>query len=200
MLVFLIVSIFVLSALALPARAAVELRADVLKNDGYIALKLFGAKVFRAKLRFENDPEEHNNSIVLKSGKKRDEIHLNADKEDKKSVVALLNHPSLENLKIHSLDLTLRVGKADDAFFTTVALGTVKVALFSFLGYLKSRYGTHIRESFLPEYNADEFTASARGIISISIADIIISYAYDGIKRIAKKFKTEDKKIDSRTH
>jgi hypothetical protein len=193
MLGFLILSIFALSIAAMPLRAVVTLRADALKNDGCIALRIFGIDVFGAKIRFESDPGEHNNSIILKRGKKRGEIHLNADKKDKKSVVALLNHPSLENLKIYSLDVSLRVGKSDDAFFTTVALGTVKVALFSLLGYLKSRYGTHIRESFLPEYNADEFTASARGIISISIADIITSGIY--AKFVSKKTKkyAEDK-------
>ena len=189
----------ILTVLGTPIRAGAEGHVDFFDNDGYFALLLFGHKIFDGKIRFESNDIKHNN-LILHTGKKEkeSEIHLNADKKDEKSIANMKMPPIMKYLLIERIGFDVRIGKRDDAFFTTMLLGGVKIILFSALAFVKSLYpSVKINEKFSPEFNEDKLNADFFGIISISIADIIISLISSKIFAKKKKRTREVIKIDS---
>lgn len=199
MLVFLVTAILILTVIGTPIRAGVEGHADFFETDGFFALRLFGYKIYGGEIRFESNDVKHNN-LIIHSGKKQkeSEIHLNADKKDEKSIMNMKMPPIMKYLLIEKLGFHVRIGKRDDAFFTTMLLGGVKIFLYSALAFVKSRYpSVKIEERFSPEFNDDKLNADFFGIISVSIADIIISLAVSKLFDKKKKQKREVKRIDS---
>ncbi len=199
MLVFLVVAILILAIVGTPIRAGAEGHADFFDNDGYFSLMLFGHKIFGGKIRFESNDIKHNN-LIIHAGKKEkeSEIHLNADKKDEKSITNMKMPPIMKYLLIERLGFHVRIGKRDDAFFTTMLLGGVKIILYSALAFVKSRYPSAIiEEQFSSEYNEDKLNADFFGIISVSLADIIISLIASKLFSKKKKPTTEVKRIDS---
>ncbi len=188
MLVFLVVILIVLAFAAFQPRVHAEGHLDMFENDGYIAVKLFGIRLFRAAIHFESNDIKHNN-LIIKSGKKQNELHLNADKKDEKSIMRILNYPAFENIMIIKLEFSVKVGKNNDAFFTSLLLSGIRLAMFSALSYVKSRFGTEIKEGFIPDYNSDKLEMDFTGIISISFADIISSYL---LSKLHKKQKLKE--------
>ena len=199
MLVFLVVTILILTLIGNPIRAGAEGHLDFFESDGYFALKLFGYRIYRGKIRFESNDIKHNN-LIIHSGKKQkeSEIHLNTNKKDERSIVNIKMPPIMKYLLIERIGFDVRIGKRDDAFFTTMLLGGVKIFLYSALAFVKSRYpNAEIDEKFSPEYNEDKLEADFFGIISVSIADIIISLLTSKLFSKKKKPIREVKKIDS---
>ena len=166
-------TILALSFAAIPFTLVAEGDIDVFKNDGWFYLSLFGViKLVSTKAYFKHlDPLRNN--LVIKGKKKEYEYHINADKKDKQSIIKLFDIEFFPYINIVSLDLRLAVGKSDDALFTTMTLGGLRVVLYGIFSYLKCSQKLEIRENFIAEYNKDAFQTYFLGIINISIADII---------------------------
>ncbi|MDR2202055.1 MAG: hypothetical protein LBP26_04755 [Clostridiales bacterium] len=188
MIVAVVTVIIVLSVVGLRVRGSVEGHADMIENDGFFVVRIYGVRVFRGDIRFESNDIKHNN-LIIEHGKKhkRDEIHLNADRGDRRSVVRLMSNPVFDNLIVEELAFDVRVGKNNDAFFTTMVLGTLRIMLYSALAFVKSRFYADIAETFTPEYNSDRFESDFFGIISLSIADIIYSYVRAAFKKLRRR-------------
>lgn len=174
MLVFLIVLILLLTVVALPIRVGLNFYLNLFGNDGFIKVYLFGIRIFHASVRFEHDEDKHNN-LILQHGKKSGKIHLNTDPSDKKSIAAMLKNPTLSNMLVEKISVHFTAGRTNDAFFTVTMIQSLRVLFYSVLAVIKCRYSVHITESFTPVYNKDILQTDFIGIISISIADIIVS-------------------------
>lgn len=199
MLVFLSVTILVLTFLVAPIRVGVEGHVDFFDNDGFFSLKLFSLELLYGEIRFESNDIKHNNLIInIGKSKKESEIHLNADKNDDKSIANMKMPPIAKYLLIRKLGFDVRIGKRDDAFFSTMLLGGVKIFLYSVLSFIKSRFpSVEIDEQFSPEYNEDKLESDFFGIIELSIADIIISLISSKFSSKKNKRKQEVHRIDS---
>ncbi len=149
---------------------------DVFGNDGYIRVKLFGLiTVFKTQAFVKHEDVIHND-LILKNKRKEYLFHINADKNDKKSISRLLEIKFIPNVNVEELALTLAIGKRDDAVFTTVLLAGVRAGICAFLAKMKSIQKVKIFDEFIPEYNKDVFSLRFFGIIDLSIADIIYGY------------------------
>lgn len=197
MLVFLVVVILILAVVGTPIRVGAEGCVDFFSRTGKFALKFFGYRIYGGDIKFESNDVKHNN-LIIHAGKKEkeSEIHLNADKSDERSVANMKMPPIMKYLLIERVGIDLKIGKRDDAFFTTMLLGGIKIAVYSALAFVKSHYpNVEINEKFSPEYNEDRLEADFSGIISASAADIIISLI---VSKLFSKKKKEAKKIDFR--
>lgn len=193
MLVFLIICIWVLTLIAVPIRVGVDGFADFFTNNGYIKLYLFGIKIFSAKLHLELDSDKRNN-LVVEHGKKQDKIHINNDPKDKKSIMRMIKNPAFKIVLVEKIIAHFVVGKNNDAFFTTLLLGAVRVVFCGAVAYLKSQQKVDVTESFTPQYNNDVLQVDFTGIIHVSIADIICSIAGNTIRksRVKNKLKSQE--------
>ncbi len=191
-------TILALSFTAIPFTLVAEGDIDVFKNDGWFYLSLFGfIKLVRTRAYFKHlDPLRNN--LIIKGKKKEYEYHINADKKDKQSIIKLLDIEFIPYINIVSLDLRLAVGKSDDALFTTMTLGGLRVILYGIFSYLKCSQKLEIRENFIAEYNKDTFQTYFMGILNISIADIIFSFILYLKKKLLGKTKGGGEKIDNR--
>lgn len=170
---------------------------DVFVNEGTIEVSLFGfVKLFKTEVYLRHlDPLRNN--LVVKGKNKEYEFHINADKRDEKSIIKFFDVDFLPYINIVTLELELEVGKRDDAFFTTMTLGAIRIIFYSIFAALKSSQKLDVRENFVAEYNRDLFRTSFFGIINISIADIIFSFILYLGKKIAKKSRIGGKRVDT---
>ena len=146
-------------------------------NDGSFEVKLFFITLAKGKMHFEQDDGSYGSLIIERRNHKETSVHLNYDKDDKQSVASYLDAPLFRNMLVRSVDAGVKIGKSDNAFFTTMAMAAAKSAYYAFIALLKTRQsGMSTRERFIPVYHRDELTADFEGIISISFADIIYSY------------------------
>lgn len=185
MLVFLSVSIWILSLAVMQIRIGFNMYLNVFGNDGFIKVYVFGIRIFRASIHFEHEMSRKNN-LIIEHGKKSDKIHLNTDPQDKKSITALLQHPAFSEMNIEKLSAHFIAGKTNDAFFTVVLLQTLRVIFYGTLAPMKCKYGMHITESFTPVYKEDVMQLDVIGIMTISIANII-SGIFSHSKHITQK-------------
>lgn len=190
--------ILALNFLIIPFTLVAEGDIDVFENQGWLRLSLFGAiKLFKTRAYLKHLDPLHNN-LILKGRKKDYEFHINADKRDKQSVIKLLDIEFFPYINIVSIDLELSVGKRDDALFTTLTLGGLKIVFYGIFSFLKSSQKLEISENFIPEYNKDIFRTAFSGIINISFADIIYSFILYLTKKIQNRIKRGGKKVDNR--
>ncbi|MCI8595994.1 MAG: hypothetical protein HFE35_04140 [Clostridia bacterium] len=194
MLVFLVVTILILSLSAAQIRVGLNFYLNLFGNDGFIKIYLFGIRVFHAAVHFEHDEEKRNN-LVIEHGKKSGKIHLNTDVKDKKSIAAMLKNPAFENMLVEKVSAHFTAGRTNDSFFTIALLQSMRVLFYSFMAPVKCRYSVDITESFTPVYNRDVLQTDFIGIIGISIADIIVSC----IKSIFKQTNNTRKQEVART-
>ena len=190
--------ILALNFLIIPFTLVAEGDIDVFENQGWFKLSLFGfIRLFKTRAYLKHLDPLHNN-LVLKGKKKDYEFHLNADKRDKQSIIKVLDIEFFPYVNIVSIDLELAVGKRDDALFTTLTLGGLKILFYGIFSFLKSSQRLEISENFIPEYNKDMFRTVFSGIINISFADIIYSFILYLVKKTKNKLKRGGKKVDNR--
>lgn len=187
MLVFIVVSILILEFFVLPFKITIKGHIDFYSNNGFFKVYLFGIRLFKAHTFIQNDDATHNN-IVIEHGKKADQIHINNDPSDKKSIVKIIKNPALRNVLIKKINVDFCVGRKNNAFSTTLLLSSIKITSYALMSFLKCRYIVNIKESFLPKFNEDVLEAEFSSIISISLADIIISTVRDYLKKPLIKF------------
>jgi len=155
---------------------SVKGRANLFDNDGNFVVKLFFITLTKGKLHLGQDDEEYNSLIIERRGDKKTGIHLNADKEDKQSIVSHMNAPLFRNMLIRDIEVDFHFGKSNDAFFTTMSIVGIKAVYNTVISILKSRQSFSHRSKFVPTFNTDKLEIEFKGIISISIADIIYSF------------------------
>ncbi len=168
--------ILALSLLALPFAFTFDARLSVFDAGGAVSAKLFGiVPLIKINANIENDGN-FRNELVLRIGRKEKRFHINADKNDEKSVAKFMEVGFIPYINIVDLDVAVEIGKRNDALFTTLSLGTVRTAAYGFLSYLKSSQKLEVRERFVAVYNRDVLRARVGGIINVSVADIIFGY------------------------
>jgi len=151
-------------------------KADLFDNDGNFVVKLFFITLTKGKLHLGQDDDEFNSLIIERKGEKKTGVHLNADKEDKQSIVSHMNAPLFRNVLIRDIEVNFRIGKSNDAFFTTMSIVGIKTVYNTVISILKSRQSFSHRSKFVPAFSEDKLEVEFRSIISISIADIIYSF------------------------
>lgn len=194
MSVFFAITILLLNICAMYIRVGINFYLDVFGNDGFIKAYVFGIRVFKAKIHFEHDSDNHNN-LVIEQGKKSDKLHINSDTNDKKSIAALMKNPAFKMLLIEKVSAHFTAGKINDSFFTVALLQSMRVLFYSVMAPLKCRYSMNITESFTPVYNRNIFQVDFISIIGVSVADIIVSTVSNLFKRNSKVKLQEAAKI-----
>ena len=176
MLIALSVIVIILSFSLVPFIVAVSIDGDVFAGAGNIKLTLFGLPVFKAKFSVESNSALEKN-LIIESGKKREEIHLNADKNDDKSIIAFFHAmPIMSYIIVEKLELGMDIGLKNNAFVTTMAVGFLRTLMCAFTSFLRSRQNIDITQRITPQYNSDRMDFAAFGIIKLSIANIINSF------------------------
>ena len=176
MLIALSVIVIILGFTLVPFVIAVNISGDIFAGKGNMKLTLFGLPVFKAKLSVESNGALEKN-LIIESGKKRDEIHLNADKSDDKSIMAFFHTlPIMSYIIIERLELDVNIGLKNNAFVTTMAVGFLRTLMCAFTSFLRSRQNIDITQRITPQYNSDRMDFAAFGIIKLSIAHIIIRF------------------------
>ena len=186
--------ILVLTFVSLPFVFTVNLKADLFENSGTIAVSLFFVPIFKARIRVESESATEKNIVVI-SGKKRDEIHLNADKNDKKSVMALFKAaPVMSYLTLEKLDVEAAVGfSAANAFSTTMIVGVLRTFFGALSAFLKSRQNIAIRNVIVPSYNKNKLDFDVEGIFKLSLANIINGFIAGILNKLEIKAKRNGK-------
>lgn len=175
MTVFICSIILILTLIVLPFCLTVNAGVDILGNSGYIKLRLFFIPLFSGKIHLEALDLKHSN-LILEFKRKREEIHLNADKNDKQSIRNFIKKvPILSAIRVRNVTFDAAIGKSDDAFFTTLTAGSLRTVFYALAAVLKSREDVTVRERILAVYTEDKLQANVFGIISLSIANIIYS-------------------------
>lgn len=168
-------TILVLNFLAIPFAFTFEAKVSVFDADGTVWVKLFGIiPLVKIAARVENDG--YANELVLKIGGKEKRFHINADKNDDKSVAKFMEVGFIPYINIVDLNVAAEIGKRNDALFTTLAFGTVRTVTYGILAFLKSSQKIRVRERFVAVYNRDVIATMVNGIINVSVADIIFGY------------------------
>ena len=170
---YILIAMLAVSLFALDIRVGIEADGKLLQNEGGFRVRVFGLLVYKGKFHAESKDPIHNALIVEHKAKKRAEIHLNADKRDKKSVAAIISSPLFSAVRIKKISLDVVLGARHDPFFTTMAFGTVRIALYSVLSLIKSRYHPVITESLTPDYTADRLDFAVNAKVRISLGGII---------------------------
>ena len=162
-------------------------KVDLFDNSGDFAVKFFFFTITKGKMHFGQDKQTHNSLIIERRGDRRTDVHISADKEDTQSLVSYMDAPLFRNMLIRDIEATFRLGKSDDAFFTTMSVVAVRAIFYTVVSILKSRQSFSHRQSFEPSFNKDKLEAEFSGIISISIADIIYSFIRHKLECRGKK-------------
>lgn len=168
-----------------------SLSVDVAKNDGGFSLSVFGIKAVSDKIFFKHLSKSEND-VVLESKGKVKYFHLNADKNDERSVARVLNVDYVPPISIKKLELNLVVGKRDDAMATTAAVSALRVITTAVAAWITVKYAAKVRASVLPKYTADEIKLNAVVNAEITVCDAIVTL----IKYIRKKIKEATRKYD----
>ena len=194
MLIAVSVIILLLTLSVMPFVFTVDVSADMFANYGEIRVKVFFISVFKASVSLESvSPLEKN--IVIVSGKKRDEIHINADKNDKKSIVALFHTvPIMSYIRVAGMKFDIQIGFCDNAFTTTMTVGTLRALLCGVSSFLLSRQKTQITGSVMPCYNGNALDFKIFGIFKLSLADIINGFIAGLLSKSGVKAKRNGKK------
>ena len=172
MLVFLIITIILLTFISVDIRVGVKFEFDVFSNRGIAKMRLWGIHILKLGLSFERD-DFARYYIVIKVWKKTFRIHISTDKAEKKSTMSIVKSPILKSIRVKKLWITLTAGKSDDPFFTTMLVGAARIIVSSFLTAVKCRYNADVYENFVPSFTKDTIEGEITGIIAFSIADII---------------------------
>lgn len=168
-------TILALNFLAIPFAFTFYAEVSVFDAGGTVWTKLFGiVPLIKIKAKVENDG--YVNELVLKIGGKEKRFHINADKNDDKSIAKFMEVGFIPYINIVDLNVAAEIGKRNDALFTTLALGAVRTMTYGFLSFLKSSQKIEVRERFVAVYNRDVIAVNAGGIINVSVADIIFGY------------------------
>lgn len=176
MLIALSIIVIILGFTLVPFVIAVSINGDVFEGKGAVKLTVFGVPVFKAKLSVETSGALEKN-LIIESGKKKDEIHLNVDKNDDKSIVSFFHAlPIMSYLIIERLELYIDIGLKSNAFVTTMTVGFLRTVLLAFTSFLRSRQNIDVTQRITPMYNSDRMDFEAFGIIKLSIANIINSF------------------------
>lgn len=187
------VIILILTLIVTPFMLSINLKDDLLANKGEIKVSLFFIPVVKAEIMLESVGTTEKN-IVITSGKKRDEIHLNTDKNDKKSIVALFKAaPIMSYLTVERLETEASIGFVSDAFATTMTVGVLRTFLGAVTSFLKSRQNIEIRSAIMPSYNKNELDFKIFGILKLSLANIINGFIAGLLNKFEVKAKQNGK-------
>ena len=185
--------------LAIPFAFAFAAEVNVFDACGTVWVKLFGIfPLLKIKANGVNDG--HVNELVWKINGKEKRFHINADSSDDKSVAKFMEVAFIPYINIVDLNISIEIGKRNDALFKTFALGMVRTVTYGFLSYLKSSQKIEVSESFVAVYNRDLIAARTSGIINVSVADIIFGcflYVF-GSKKQEKRRKFGRRLYDNR--
>lgn len=178
----------------MPFSVSLGVQIDALKNGGAFFVALFGKTLFSGRVFFKQTKEC--GSIVFEQKNKQREIRFTSDKEDENSFSAVLTRTLARSLNITKLSVEMKIGKRDDALFTTIALVGARIIACSALSVIKNAYGSEINDGYEAVYDKDIFVISVSGIIKVSIADII----FDTLRNLFAKIKRKGgEKVDYRS-
>lgn len=179
-------TILALTLAATPLCVTAHAGVDVKGNAGYITVRLFFIPVFRRRFTVESGDRFYKN-LVFEHKKKREEIHLNADKNDNKSVRRFVKKmPLLRVIRIRNLTVDVTVGDSDNAFVTTMIIGSLRMLFCMAAAYLHTRESVTVSGTFTPAYNRDVAKAAAFAIVSVSIAGLVVC-AVQAVAKIINK-------------
>lgn len=168
--------ILALNFLALPFAITFGVGVSVFDASGVVRAKLFGLIPLVKINAAVEDAGGYCGELVIRMGKKEQRFHINANKDDDKSIMKLMQLGYIPYINIVDIGVEVEIGKRNDALFTTLALGSVRTMLYGLLAYMKSSQKLEVSERFTAVYNRDVMRAKADGIINVSIADIIFGY------------------------
>jgi hypothetical protein len=185
MLVALCIVLFSLTILSYPLHFHVEGSLDAFVSGGQAKLYFFGIRIFKVKLRLDNDADNHH-SIYIESFKKSkllSQVNLSTDLKDKYSIASLLTGSILGNVNVTDCFVNIEIGRTSDAIFSAMGLTFVRMAYCAFMSFVKSWQRIRTQERFVPVYDKNIFNIEFLGIFTFDIADII----YGLIAQIIKK-------------
>lgn len=192
MLVFLLCLITFLYILARENTLVIDGSASGYENTGEFNVYALGFKVFYGKIHIEHNDNLKAN-IIIEHSAKRDEVHLNANKDDEKSIFSVLANPLLSRMCIDNVDFKAHIGNKNDAFATTILLGSIKIVICGALSFVSARYDADIKAEFIPIYNENKLYIEFNLKMSICLIDLAIGF----IKMVAKDIKKNKLRRDN---
>ncbi|MCL2821945.1 MAG: hypothetical protein FWD86_01960 [Firmicutes bacterium] len=184
--------LIILIALTLPFRFKIKAGIDLNNGAGGIIIKLFKIPIYR--MEFLIKIEEGKIISINRKNKKR--RRFDADISGIKKFIKIIkrfNFDLIGNVGIKKIDIKADYGSLD-AFNTVMVLGAVKIISYSVTAFLLSLQPFPISEQFTPHFDKKIALATAYGIFTLSIADIIyglILSIYKGLKSKTKKTKKQ---------
>ena len=175
-LIFLFISIILIWLILFPFLIRFDIRFNLLKLKGSIAIIIFNKIKIEYKIRIKNGYVYIN--------------HKNKSRKEKISnkninFVFILNFFNQLYFREQFLNFNLKsnFGYVLNSCTTAVVCGTIEVITKSFLCKLKNnKKSSHIFVKVEPQYNQDIFNARLDNSIRISLADILYSLIYTIIK------------------
>lgn len=184
MSVFFCIAIVIIIILSVQLKFDLSGTIDAYKNDASFKVKFFGIPLFKIFVCM-GCGQNGEWSVLITTGTKTKELHLNRNKDDKDSIMSQKIPPIFGNLLIENLKVNIKFG-TNDSFVTTMLMGGIKILFYSLFSVLKTYQNISIEESFTPVYNSEAVQMFIGSILSISFADIIFGLIYNGIKKLRR--------------
>lgn len=165
---FLLTGILILSLLLLiPLLCKMRLVLDLNSRSFYYSLKAVGINLSKGKVYLLEDFTISNISVTSKL------MQVKSPKLEQSLMIQKL----LSMLKIKDVTLLVDGGLAQDAFVTSMAIGTIKSIIASLIpSFNKSKRDFEIRIS--PDYDENNFNVASELNVSVNLLSIIISVVY----------------------
>ena len=187
MKVFFIVLLVLIVILIIPINLRLHLKFDVLKNRGFVELRLwfFNLKFYRFKFK--------NMQIMLKNRKetKQVDIELNMENVD---FVNELQKQLFKRMYLKDFKAFLTIGSNENACNVAFLCGGLNTLLAVFKSFVKTHKPTSVMEyKVYPQFNQSNGVITIKTAFSVSITNIIISLIKAKII-VGKKAKLKNRK------
>ena len=181
LVVLIIVTLALMLVLTYPFKLKANTHIDVFNNVGFVACKIAGIKVLCLKFKLRQDGKFD----IERNKKKR-----------KKKKNKTLSHYYFKTLasRVHfkKIDIIIDIGIKDEVLGSTMVSGYIGVFLSAITACLLNN-NKHLRvfNSVLPCYEKDVIEFTGLGVISFSLADMMISilHAYVEYKDYKRRVK-----------
>lgn len=136
--------------------------ADFLSGKARVRLRLLGIPVLDTALNLES-------FLPLSFGESSSGEDFRSTSLSLPKDLSIMNYATIEEI-----DVEAKVGVGGNAFFTAMAAGALRTVVNALVAYLRSRSCAEVYRVVSPEYEGDKMSIAVRGIIRVSVANIIL--------------------------
>ncbi len=165
--------IIVLTVIGLDMKMRFTLSGDIAKRAVFIKIMFFGLSLIRMKVTLVRADLIHR-VVTLRIDKHIVNVAITTDTSNADSFLNYLRNPLLEALDFKYMSMSLTLGISGDAFLTAMALQAARMSWQAASSVIAGTQTVISDEKFVFDPSGDRISLRVTGIISLTIANIII--------------------------